>query len=81
MPALNNTTAPKAPEQPRPKRTSRFTAVRTWWATTWSKGGVPHQRWEDLRRAPKGGWHGMAHWIKAVLGLAGICLAILLLEG
>ncbi|MFE7757632.1 hypothetical protein [Streptomyces sp. NPDC057429] len=81
MPA-NNTipAAPQTPEQPQPK-TSRFAAVRTWWATTWSEGGVLHQRWEDLRRAPQGGWHGMAHWIKAVIGVAGICLVILLLDG
>ncbi|MGW6876213.1 hypothetical protein [Streptomyces xanthophaeus] len=56
-------------------------ALRAWWADAWDDGGVLHDRWEDLRQAPALGWHGMANWLKAVLGLAGICFVILLLDG
>ncbi|MEU3907287.1 hypothetical protein AB0F20_26280 [Streptomyces goshikiensis] len=60
---------------------SRAEVLRTWWADAWDEGGVLHDRWEDLRQAPELGWHGMANWLKAALGLAGICLVILLLDG
>ncbi|MCE0446813.1 hypothetical protein LT493_26145 [Streptomyces tricolor] len=40
-----------------------------------------HGRWEDLRRAPELGWHGMANWVKTALGLAGICAVLILLDG
>ncbi|AXE27906.1 hypothetical protein C0216_30845 (plasmid) [Streptomyces globosus] len=59
----------------------RAQALRVWWADAWDDGGVLHDRWEDLRQAPALGWHGMANWLKAVLGLAGISFVILLLDG
>ncbi|MEU3774234.1 hypothetical protein AB0F11_13700 [Streptomyces sp. NPDC032472] len=60
---------------------TRTEALRAWWADAWDAGGVLRDRWEDLRQAPDLGWHGMATWLKAALGLAGICLVILLLDG
>lgn len=59
----------------------RLAALRARWNTAWDDGGVLHDRWEDLRRAPGLGWHGMAQWVKATLGLAGICAVIILLDG
>ncbi|WP_051832803.1 hypothetical protein [Streptomyces katrae] len=56
------------------------TALRAWWAGAWDDGGVLHDRWEDLHKAPALGWHGMANWLKAAIGLAGICFVILLLD-
>lgn len=58
----------------------RLAAPREWWNTAWNDGGVLHARWEDLRRAPELGWRGMAHWVKATLGLAGMCAVIILLD-
>ncbi|MGK5628550.1 hypothetical protein [Streptomyces sp. URMC 123] len=60
---------------------TRLTALREWWDDAWDDGGFLHDRWEDLRRAPELGWHGMANWVKAALGLAGICAVLILLDG
>ncbi|WP_329595890.1 hypothetical protein OG195_44800 (plasmid) [Streptomyces sp. NBC_01362] len=68
------------PELP-PATEPRFEALREWWNNAWDEGGALHARWEDIRRARHAGWHGMAHWIKAALGLAGICAVIILLDG
>ncbi|MFF3505399.1 hypothetical protein [Streptomyces sp. NPDC003247] len=59
----------------------RLEALREWWADAWDDGGFLHDRWEDLRRAPALGWHGMANWVKTSLGLAGICAVLILLDG
>ncbi|WP_310727918.1 hypothetical protein [Streptomyces sp. N2A] len=59
----------------------RLAALREGWADAWDDGGFLHDRWDDLRQAPELGWHGMANWVKAALGLAGISLVILLLDG
>lgn len=59
----------------------RLAILREWWNDAWDDGGFLHDRWEDVRRAPQLGWHGMANWVKATLGLAGICTVIILLEG
>lgn len=55
--------------------------IRDHWNTSWSKDGVLYQRWEELRSAPEAGWHGMAHWIKALLAAAGLALVVLLVSG
>ncbi|MFJ8855682.1 hypothetical protein [Streptomyces sp. NPDC102437] len=68
-------TEPTEPKDPQPA------ALREWWTAAWDDGGVLHNRWEDLRRAPELGWHGMATWVKTVLGLAGVCAVIILLDG
>ncbi|WP_406416579.1 hypothetical protein OH809_38380 [Streptomyces sp. NBC_00873] len=34
-----------------------------------------------MRQVPELGWHGMANWVKAALGLAAICAVIILLDG
>ncbi|GGP84079.1 hypothetical protein ACWDY7_32215 [Streptomyces calvus] len=60
---------------------TRLTALREWWDDAWNDGGVLHDRWEDLRRAPELGWHAMANWVKAALGLAGVCAVLILLDG
>ncbi|MFB8415330.1 hypothetical protein ACFC63_07430 [Streptomyces albidoflavus] len=54
--------------------------MREWWQDAWDEGGFLHSRWEDLRQAPELGWHSMANWVKAALGLAGICSVIILLD-
>ncbi|MEV5568002.1 hypothetical protein AB0L54_34885 [Streptomyces sp. NPDC052196] len=59
----------------------QFAAAREWWDHAWETGGFLHQRWEDVRQVPELGWHGMANWVKAALGLAGICAVIILLDG
>ncbi|MFF4138081.1 hypothetical protein ACFY1B_42905 [Streptomyces mirabilis] len=61
--------------------TSRFARLCAAWDTSWKEGGFLHDRWEDLRQAPELGWHGMANWVKAAIGLAGICAVIILLDG
>ncbi|MCT2547383.1 hypothetical protein [Streptomyces atratus] len=76
----NRRQEPPATEPTEPKE-PRLAALREWWDAAWDNGGVLHTRWEELRRAPALGWHGMANWIKAVLGLAGICTVIILLDG
>ncbi|MFF8505906.1 hypothetical protein ACF07L_35435 [Streptomyces anulatus] len=55
-------------------------ALREWWDDAWDDGGFLHDRWEDLRQAPELGWHSMANWVKAAIGLAGICAVIILLD-
>ncbi|MEU4506806.1 hypothetical protein [Streptomyces sp. NPDC024089] len=67
--------SPTEPEEP------RLAVLREWWTAAWDEGGVLHARWEDLRCAPELGWHGMAIWLKAVLGLAGVCAVVILLDG
>ncbi|MFE5714509.1 hypothetical protein ACFQ7J_27315 [Streptomyces sp. NPDC056501] len=62
------------------KKELRLAALRKRWNDAWNDGGFLHNRWEDVRRAPERGWHGMANWVKAALGLAGIFLVILLLD-
>jgi hypothetical protein len=66
---------PVAKPQP---RQPRFTALRAWWTTSWSPGGFLYERWEDLRRAPQLGWHGMSNWLKALLAVAGASVVVLL---
>ncbi|MFD8023495.1 hypothetical protein ACFV6G_24105 [Streptomyces lavendulae] len=72
-------TAPPLPEELEEKQPPAA-ALRPWWADAWDDGGVLYDRWEDLRQAPALGWHGMANWLKAAVGLAGIALVILLLN-
>ncbi|WP_328765393.1 MULTISPECIES: hypothetical protein [unclassified Streptomyces] len=62
------------------EKESPLTALREWWDDAWDDGGFLHDRWEDLRQAPELGWHSMANWVKAGLGLAGICAVIILLD-
>ncbi|MFB7211051.1 hypothetical protein [Streptomyces sp. NPDC056255] len=70
------------PAQPAPgKQQPQLAVLRERWDNAWDEGGVLHNRWEDLRRAPELGWHGMANWVKAVIGFAGICAVIILLHG
>ncbi|MFI2214961.1 hypothetical protein [Streptomyces sp. NPDC020141] len=70
---LNTTTDP-APM----KKDSPFADARAWWSTAWSTGGVLHALWEDLRLAPKLGWHLMATWIKALIAGVGLAFVIVL---
>lgn len=76
---------PKIPPAPTLKdlegKEPRLAGLREGWASTWNDGGYLHARWEDLRRAPELGWHGMANWVKTTLGLAGICAVLILLDG
>ncbi|MFE5560285.1 hypothetical protein [Streptomyces sp. NPDC056544] len=54
--------------------------LRAAWDDSWEQGGFLHGRWEELRRAPQAGWHGMANWIKALLILTGMCAVVILLD-
>ncbi|MGW2109503.1 hypothetical protein [Streptomyces sp. NPDC001948] len=80
-PAANHEQALNPPQPAPGKKQPQLAVLREWWTAAWDEGGVLHNRWEDLRRAPELGWHGMAHWIKAVIGLAGVCAVIILLDG
>lgn len=63
-----------------PKGT-RFAAARARWNQAWEEGGTFHGVWEDLRRAPDAGWHGMANWIKAAAAVAAFACVVLVLNG
>ncbi|GGP80419.1 hypothetical protein [Streptomyces melanogenes] len=58
----------------------RFARLRAGWDASWKPGGFLYERWEDLFQARRLGRHEMANWIKAVLGLAGVCAVIVLLD-
>jgi hypothetical protein len=79
--ALDFPEAPPAPSLEGIDKEPRLAGLREWWDDAWDDGGFLHARWEDLRRAPELGWHGMANWVKAALGLAGICAVLILLDG
>ncbi|MDP9607780.1 hypothetical protein [Streptomyces demainii] len=63
------------------KEHPRLASARAWWNEAWAEGGVLHERWEDVRRAPGAGWHGMANWIKAVAAITMFSITVLLLTG
>jgi hypothetical protein len=63
--------------KPKPKP-RLLTALRDRWNDSW-RHGLLHDRWEDLRRAPELGWHGMSNWLKALLSAAGVSAAVLLM--
>ncbi|MFC8273830.1 hypothetical protein ACFUJR_15155 [Streptomyces sp. NPDC057271] len=64
-----------------PKQQPRLAEARTWWNEAWDDGGVFHEMWDDVRRAPEAGWHGMANWIKAVAAIAVFSFVVLLFDG
>ncbi|MCX4554260.1 hypothetical protein [Streptomyces sp. NBC_01500] len=64
----------------KPKK-ARFAEARAWWNKAWDEGGTLHEMWEDVRRAPGAGWHGMANWIKALIAIAGASCVVLLFDG
>ncbi|MEU3855029.1 hypothetical protein [Streptomyces sp. NPDC029554] len=72
---------PPRPDTDRVPHTTRLSRLSKAWHTSWERGGFLYQRWEDLRCAPQLGWHGMANWVKATLGFAGICAILILLDG
>jgi hypothetical protein len=76
LPVLYRKPQPAAPQPAAP----RLAALRAWWKKAWEEGGVLHSRWEDLRRAPELGWHGMANWCKVLLATAGLSVVVLLLN-
>lgn len=67
------------PYVPKPGKQSRLTPLRRWWNSTWTEG-LLYRRWEELRQAPRAGWHGMANWVKALLAIAAACSVIILLN-
>jgi len=68
-------------EEDTPVKEPRLAALYAWWDNAWLPGGFLYDCWEDLRKAPQLGWHGMANWVKALLAVAGLSMAILLLDG
>ncbi|MFJ2060313.1 hypothetical protein ACIOMM_30850 [Streptomyces sp. NPDC087908] len=70
------------PELPTRKPSSNTTATArlgAWWDRAWEQGGVLHTVWEDIRCAPDAGWHGLAHWIKALALLVAAAVAVMLI--
>jgi hypothetical protein len=67
-------------DQAFPPARSPLTVLREGWAAAWTDGGVLFQRWEDLRTAADKGWHGMAHWIKAVIVIVVLAAGVLLVD-
>ncbi|MER7112224.1 hypothetical protein [Streptomyces sp. NPDC000229] len=63
------------------KKEPRLSEARAWWSEAWEEGGTLHELWEDVRRAPDAGWHGMANWIKAVAAIAVFSFVVLLFNG
>ena len=76
---------PNAPADNDPTTTKtkqpRLAAARTWWNEAWAEDGTLHELWEDVRRAPDAGWHGMANWIKAAVAIAAFSFLVLLFNG
>ncbi|MER5509343.1 hypothetical protein ABT052_29000 [Streptomyces sp. NPDC002766] len=64
-------------KEPGKKRFARF---RAGWDASWQEGGFLYERWEDVLQARQLGLRKMAHWIKAVLALAGLCAFIIVLD-
>ncbi|MGP3637136.1 hypothetical protein ACTU45_27975 [Streptomyces sp. 24-1644] len=77
---LNQTPPPPDTDLDKDHGIKRLAQLRAGWNASWEQGGFLHGRWEDLRQAPELGWHSMANWVKAGLGLAGICAVIILLD-
>ncbi|MFF5393257.1 hypothetical protein ACFY5H_33945 [Streptomyces sp. NPDC013012] len=68
--------------KPSPKKSAareRLDAAGVWWNRAWEKDGVLHTMWEDIRRAPKADWHGLAHWIKALALLVAAVVVVMLI--
>ncbi|MET9497438.1 hypothetical protein [Streptomyces sp. NPDC006552] len=64
----------------RPSPLADLTArSRRMWEQAWTDGGVLHGLWQDIRTAPRRG-ADMAHWLKALLILAGLSVVVLLAE-
>ncbi|QKZ18615.1 hypothetical protein [Streptomyces chartreusis] len=81
--APNDPTPTADNDHPATKTTtkSRFAEARAWWNEAWDEDGVLYRLWEDLRRAPDAGWHGMANWIKAVSAVVVFSFVVLLFNG
>ncbi|MDQ0847592.1 hypothetical protein [Streptomyces sp. V1I6] len=67
-------------DKPKPSKPAALAAVRDWWNRAWDEDGVLHSRWQDIRTVREDGWHGMAHWLKAVVAIAAACAVIVLLD-
>lgn len=66
------------PQQPKKVRFAKTRAtVRQWWNDAWNVGGVLHALWDDIRWARIDGWHGMANWLKTLLTVTGLSIAVL----
>ncbi|MFE4540664.1 hypothetical protein ACFRKB_37300 [Streptomyces scopuliridis] len=80
--APNDPTPPADHDRTAKQQTKEHLAgARAWWAEAWNEGGVFHEMWEDVRRAPGAGWHGMANWIKAVATVAVFSFVVLPFNG
>ncbi|MEV5784543.1 hypothetical protein AB0L42_26570 [Streptomyces sp. NPDC052287] len=63
---------------PRPFANKPRTAkIRARWSSAWDTGGILHQFWDDIRCARIDGWHGMADWLKTLIGLTGLSIAVI----
>ncbi|MEJ8632073.1 hypothetical protein [Streptomyces sp. MS2.AVA.5] len=63
-----------------PPKEPRFAALRAWWDTAWKEDGVLQNMWGDVLSAPDAGIRHMAPWIRAVLMVAGVSLAVLMAQ-
>ncbi|MFI6881143.1 hypothetical protein ACIBL6_47635 [Streptomyces sp. NPDC050400] len=59
--------------------TTLATRSRLVWEQAWRQGGVLHRLWQDIRTAPSRG-ADMAHWLKALVILAGLSVVVLLAD-
>ncbi|SEE61509.1 hypothetical protein [Streptomyces sp. TLI_105] len=79
----NNSPLPRPGQTPKPpskdSMRARLDAVGAWWNRAWEQGGVLHGVWEDIRRTPKADWHGLAHWIKALVLVVAAAVLVMLL--
>lgn len=49
------------------------------WTESWDDGFL-HRRWEDIRQAPRTGWHGAANWLKATDAVISLCLVLMVID-
>ncbi|WP_331730648.1 hypothetical protein [Streptomyces sp. NBC_01174] len=58
---------------------AQLATLHDWWTESWDDGFL-HRRWEDIRLARRGGWHGGANWLKASGAVIALCLVIMVID-
>jgi len=53
--------------------------LHDWWTESWD-GGFLYRRWENIRQARRGGWHGAANWLKASGSVIALCLVLMVID-
>ncbi|MFF8513240.1 hypothetical protein ACF064_34810 [Streptomyces sp. NPDC015492] len=73
----NNT--PELPTRTPSSNTTATARLGACWDRAWDQRGVLHTVWEDIRHILDAGWHGLAHWIKALAPLGAAAVAVMLI--